>query len=103
MASQFSWRAWRTLRETSLEPLGESHGALNGWNGWTHNLEAEEFGNDTAIGRLQRGSQRRHGPHWGHVDHRMKHFDAIMIGTGHAGLCNAVCGCGRIVGKEGFP
>jgi len=25
------------------------HGALNGSNGWTHNLEAREFANDTAI------------------------------------------------------
>lgn len=25
------------------------HGALNGSNGWPHNLEAREFANDTAI------------------------------------------------------
>jgi hypothetical protein len=29
------------------------HGALNGSNGWTHNLEAREFANDTAICGLQ--------------------------------------------------
>src|SRR5260370_10574515 len=34
-----------TLRIHSWLP----HGALNGSNGWTHNLEAREFANDTAI------------------------------------------------------
>src|SRR6202795_2855909 len=33
-----------TLRIHSWLP----HGALNGSNGWTHNLEAREFANDTA-------------------------------------------------------
>src|ERR1700691_524291 len=38
-----------TLRIHSWLP----HGALNGSNGWTHNLEAREFANDTAIRALQ--------------------------------------------------
>src|ERR1700694_990981 len=38
-----------TLRIHSWLP----HGALNGSNGWTHNLEAREFANDTAICGLQ--------------------------------------------------
>src|SRR5271166_4525029 len=36
-----------TLRIHSWLP----HGALNGSNGWTHNLETREFANDTAIWR----------------------------------------------------
>src|ERR1700693_4387864 len=38
-----------TLRIHSWLP----HGALNGSNGWTHNLAAREFANDTAICGLQ--------------------------------------------------
>src|SRR5580693_1152502 len=38
-----------TLRIHSWLP----HGALNGSNGWTHNLEGREFANDTALCGLQ--------------------------------------------------
>ncbi len=40
------------------------HGALNGSNGWTHNLEAPEFANDTAFCGLQ------HNQLDGHMDYR---------------------------------
>jgi hypothetical protein len=51
-----------TLRIHSWLP----HGALNGSNGWTHNLQAREFANDIAIWGLQQKQrsmpEARQGP-----------------------------------------
>jgi len=55
------FRGDKVARETQYfaDPFVAPHGALNGSNGWTNNLEAREFANDTAICGLQHNRRKQ--------------------------------------------